>query len=262
MPTGYRVVSYDIATLTAKTLMERKPVNLTLGSSHAYPGGLFLGTSLDFTQYYLGGTDDHDVILEFEFKEGDILRGDLAPNSEVLVKEGILVSARFENDVMQQKFGHLLDPSLLSSRRESMRGEPLSESMGIRKVAVIRAMDANSKHIHPMDYVYRLDYGAFYTLAKRVIQAYEEGSPVRPGIEKTIMMAIEHAVTTAIYEGEPQVVAVAQVSTRDVYEARNPGEYFYDGQRPAKVVPLLTVDGESSVSLAERPNPFPTEPGV
>lgn len=262
MPTGYRVVSYDIATLTAKTLMERKPVNLTLGSNHAYPGGLFLGTSLDFTQYYLGGTDDHDVILEFEFKENDILRGDLAPNSEVLVKEGILVSARFENEAIQQKFGHLLDPSLLSSRRESMRGEPLSESMGIRKVAVIRAMDARSQHIHPMDYVYKMEHGAFYALAKRVLQAYEEGSPVRPGIEKTIMMAIEHAVTTAAYEGEPQMVAVAQVSTRDVYEARNPGEYFYDGKKPAQVVPLLMVDDECSVSVAQKMCSTTNEPSI
>lgn len=41
--------------------------------------------------------------------------------------------------------------------------------------------------------------------------------------------AIEHAQHTAAVEGEPAHVLRAMVRAKDVYEAYNPGEYFYDG---------------------------------
>jgi len=41
--------------------------------------------------------------------------------------------------------------------------------------------------------------------------------------------AIGHAEHMAAVEEEPYQVITAMVSSSDVYEAHNPGEYFYDG---------------------------------
>jgi hypothetical protein len=42
--------------------------------------------------------------------------------------------------------------------------------------------------------------------------------------------AIEHAQHVAAVEDEPAHVLRALVPAKDVYEAYNPGEYFYDGK--------------------------------
>lgn len=252
MPQGFRVVSFKLDTLKAQTLMERKSVDLTLGSIHEFKGGLFLGTSLDFTQYYLGGTDDHDLILTFDYKKEDIIKGDDGPSSEVLVSKGILVSARFEDEALQERFGHLLNPNLHNERRSMARGNALSDSMGAKRLAVIRAMDGRIGHFHAMDYVYVMDSGAHYASAKRVLKAYEEGDTLRTPIERAMMKTLEHAVTTAIYEGEPQQVAFAVLSSSDVYKAPNEGEFFFDASKPAPATPLFRVDEQGMVTLVPK----------
>ena len=252
MPVGYRVVSFDIATLSAKTLMERKPVDLAIGSTHAYPGGVFLGTSRDFCQYYLGGTDDSDLILTFHFDEEDIARGDLCPNSEVLVKQAKLLHVEFENEELGLKFGSLFNPVAVQERRFSSRGACLYDTDGPRRQSIIRAMDARSNHLNPMDYVYVTDGLAAHSAAKRVLRAYDEGDQVRSGLDLTIKKALDHAVTTAIYEQEPQKVAFASISNKMVYKAPNEGEWFFDSPTPQSVVTLLEVSADGQVSLAAK----------
>jgi hypothetical protein len=252
MPQGFRVVSFKLETLKAQTLMERKSVDLTIGSTHEFKGGLFLGTSLYFTQYYVGATDDHDLILTFDYKKEDIIKGDDGLNSEVLVSKGVLLGARFEDEGLQDRFGHLLSPSAYDERRAMARGRSLSDSMGSKRLAVIRAMDGRIGHIHPMDYVYVIDSGAYYTSAKRVLKAYEDGNTLRTPLERAMMKTLEHAVTTAIYEGEPQQVAFAVLSSSDIYKAPNEGEFFFDASKPAPAMPLFRVDEQGMVALVPK----------
>ncbi|MBD8088455.1 hypothetical protein IFT48_00425 [Pseudomonas fluorescens] len=250
MPIGYRVVSFEIASQTAKTLMERKPVDLSIGSVHAYPGGVFLGTSRDFCQYYLGGTDDSDLILAFEFEEAHIARGDLTPNCEVLVKQAKLLSVEFEDEELARTYNHLFNPEAVQSRRASSRGDCLFDAEGPRRTSLIRAMDARSNHLNPMDFVYVTDGMAAHAAAKRVLRAYEEGERSRAGMDMVIRKALDHAVTTAVYEQEPQKVAFTNISNKMIYKAPNEGEWFFDSNKPQSVVTLLEVTADGQVSLA------------
>ena len=249
MPIGYRVVSYNLSALKATTLMERKPVDLTPGAVHHFNGGLYLGTNEAFTQYYLGATDDHDVILAFEFDEADIIAGDLSPNSEILVKKGVLREARFEDQAIQERFGHLLNPEFNTERRERNRGQCLRDLHGLKRTAVIRAMDNRVGHLHPMDYVYCIEHGAFHAVSKRVMKAYENGDPLSRPIERMMLKTLEHAVTTAIYEGEPQQVSYAVISNHHLYQAPNTGEFFFDADTPAKVTKLFEIDAQGTVNV-------------
>lgn len=251
MPIGYRVVSYSLSTLKATTLMERKPVDLTPGAVHEFNGGLFLGTNEAFTQYYLGGTDDLDVILAFEFDEADILAGDLSPNSEIRVKKGILREARFEDKAIQERFGHLLNPELNTERRERNRGQCLRDLHGLKRTAVIRAMDNRVGHLHSMDYVYCIEHGAFHATSKRVMKAYENGDPLSRPIERMMLKTLEHAVTTAIYEGEPQQVSYAVLSNQHLFQAPNTGEFFFDADTPVRVTKLFEIDANGNVSVVQ-----------
>jgi hypothetical protein len=75
-----------------------------------------------------------------------------------------------------------------------------------RRVKIYRA--ANDQNFKPMDYVTR-----------------------------STKFAIEHAEHQAAVNDEPFWVLEAMVFAKDVYEAYNPGEYFYDGpQTPGKIV--------------------------
>jgi len=89
-----------------------------------------------------------------------------------------------------------------------------------RHVVIYRAMPASAKIIRHGDYV---------TPSKK--------------------FAIEHAVTSAIYNDEPFVVVLKSVPTSDIMGADNPGEFKWTGQGvPAKVV--SHVDAEGNVSRA------------
>lgn len=49
----------------------------------------------------------------------------------------------------------------------------------------------------------------------------------------SLKFAVEHAENNAIYYGEPQKVIHAMIPNDKLYEASNPGEYFYDGENLA-----------------------------
>jgi len=85
--------------------------------------------------------------------------------------------------------------------RRKYRGESLAAS-GRRFVNILRAAPADEAFFRPMDYV---------TLSPK--------------------FAREHAEHQAVVEEEPQHVLSAIVPAEDVYEAPNPGEYFYDGRK-------------------------------
>ena len=69
-------------------------------------------------------------------------------------------------------------------------------------VSIYRAVKKGINEIFPMDYV---------TLS--------------------VDFAKEHANHQTIVEEEPYAVIKATVPSKDVYEAYNPGEYFYDGKK-------------------------------
>lgn len=49
--------------------------------------------------------------------------------------------------------------------------------------------------------------------------------------------AKEHAISNANYEEEQQHVIKLMAKATDVYNASNPGEYFYDGpEKPGKII--------------------------
>jgi hypothetical protein len=86
---------------------------------------------------------------------------------------------------------------------ERARGRPLSEAephLRGTKVAIYRACVARVTTFKTMDYVTR-----------------------------SLRWAIKHAQHVAAVEGEPAHVMRARVSAEQVFEADNPGEYFYGG---------------------------------
>lgn len=252
MAFGYRVVSYDIASLQATTLEARNPITLEPGSIHKLDDGLPLAIDVEATKHQLGGIQGENVILAYDFNEKDIVEGNLASDPEILVRKGTLVEARFANPYVQEKYGHLFNQDNIADRRNIHRGHALSLSVGNTSVAIVRAMDSRSRHIHPMDYVYLLPSGAFYATAKRVLKAYEEGNPVRPGLEKALMKTLEHAVTTAIYEEEVQNIGFCITSSTNVYKASNEGECFYDAESPLPVKMLFEISPQGDVALVEK----------
>jgi hypothetical protein len=89
----------------------------------------------------------------------------------------------------------------LTENGDRRKGKSLPETGHTDKfVTIYRAVLATVMGFQPMDYV---------TLNRR--------------------WAIEHAEHVAAVEGENATVLRALVPAKDVYEAYNPGEYFYDG---------------------------------
>lgn len=89
----------------------------------------------------------------------------------------------------------------VEDRRGKMRGKSLPETgYEYKKVAILRALPANMTTFDSMSYVTRSN-----------------------------RFAKEHAEHMAVTEGEDYHVIRALVNSKDVYEAPNPGEYFYDG---------------------------------
>jgi len=79
------------------------------------------------------------------------------------------------------------------------KGRSLLETgYSLNKIIIYRACTSNM--FHPLDYV---------TLSRK--------------------FAIEHANHNVIVNEEEQIVIKTMVNASDVYEAYNPGEYFYDG---------------------------------
>lgn len=89
-------------------------------------------------------------------------------------------------------------------------GKQLSKEIGKKPVLVYRAVAKGVNTFSDMDYV---------TLSKR--------------------FAVEHAENNHIYNDEQQQVIVAFISSENIYDAYNPGEYFYVGKSvPGKILYL------------------------
>lgn len=89
-----------------------------------------------------------------------------------------------------------------SEQRRGMKGNSVKEKEGKSYVIIYRAVDADEFHFNPMDYV---------TLNRK--------------------FAHEHAQHEAVVDDQDQHVLTALVKGSEVFEAPNPGEYFYDGPR-------------------------------
>jgi len=122
-----------------------------------------------------------------------------------LIKEGVSK----QNAYFAVKAGKLLNKSRMQRRRVAdcyiaarRKGKSLEElgTWPLSTVTIYRAVLASVTHFKKMDYVTR-----------------------------TERFAKEHADHVAAVEEEPAVVLKAKVKTSNVYEASNPGEWFYDG---------------------------------
>lgn len=69
---------------------------------------------------------------------------------------------------------------------------------------------------------------AFVTIYRAVLATTDSFQPM-DYVTLNRQWAIEHAQHTAAVESEPAHVLRALVPAKNVYEAYNPGEYFYDG---------------------------------
>lgn len=168
---------------------------------------------------------------------------------------------KFEDELNHSVFDSFIYQGA-EERREQLRGSPLYPTAKKRKVMIIRAMDARVGGILPMDYVFVSETFNAYSEAKKVANCYEEGDRPTMTSGRTLMKALEHAVTTAAYQVENQKVCVALVDANDVYAAPNPGEYFYDGNKPARITEVLMVDGNTqAVSLIPKTMEHEYTPG-
>jgi hypothetical protein len=253
MPIGHRIVSFNMSELKAQTLEMRWPVELTLGSVYNGRGGFYLGTDLDFLQYFIEGTDHKDVVLDYLYDEADIITGHPDGSGEIFVAKGTLLNARFYEDHLQEKFGHLLKPAAIQERRERHRGECIKNSAPAPGYSLIRAMSVEVNHLFPMDYAYKADQLSLVKLARRVLNSYEDNVPTSGSSEKILRMTLDHAVTTAIFEGSPQHVTTAVVLASKVYKASNEGEFFYDADLPTKVSTLFHIDAQGVVTIPAAP---------
>jgi hypothetical protein len=122
-----------------------------------------------------------------------------------------------------------------------------------QEYSLIRAMSTEVKHLFPMDYAYIAVYRTLPRLAKRVLNDYEEGNQARSPEERMLRMTLDHAVTTAIYECEPQHVTMARVPASKIFKATNEGEFFYDAETPTAVITLFEIDAQGVVSIPPAP---------
>tara|TARA_R110000822_G_scaffold128195_37_gene264000 strand:- start:2650 stop:3039 length:390 start_codon:yes stop_codon:yes gene_type:complete len=88
---------------------------------------------------------------------------------------------------------------LFESDRE--KGAPLSSKTSNPYITIYRAVPEGTTEFKDMDYV---------TLSRK--------------------FAVEHAENNTVVNDDLHIVIKAMVSTSDVYDATNPGEYFYSGK--------------------------------
>jgi hypothetical protein len=79
---------------------------------------------------------------------------------------------------------------------------------------------------------------------------------IRPGDYMTLSrrFAVEHAITTAIYNGEDYGIYVVSLEDDDWAEALNPGEYTYAGEAPvkARMIGIAKYDDFTSNAFFQR----------
>jgi hypothetical protein len=195
--------------------------------------------------------DGKALLVKVEYDNQDIVARVGDANGTVVTLATIKeVSFMDAEDAL--KFGNLFNPQEVQARRDTFRCESLIAGEFARKYVVIRAMTKDSSHIFPMDYAYLSSGSVVKTMAKKVVEAYESGDRSRlySSTEKTLMLALDHAATMALSYSEPQHVTCAVIDNKHLYKARNPGEFFYDGEGPVKAETLIEVSSEGLPTLA------------
>ena len=115
--------------------------------------------------------------------------------------------------------------NIIKEAEERKLGKSLSSQMNTPFVIIYRAAPNDVFEFRNMDYV---------TLSKK--------------------FAIEHSESNHVYHEEPFHVIQALVSTNNVFDAYNPGEYFYSGQ-PKKAKEIYVSKGDDYEGLDENEYP-------
>lgn len=133
-----------------------------------------------------------------------------------LIKTMETLSPEKEQEIFDQAesyFENKYDTELAEAD-ERKAGKCLADQFSTPYVTIYRAAALNVNEFKDMDYI---------TLSPQ--------------------FAVEHAESGHVYHEEPQHVIRALVSTKDVFDAYNPGEYFYKGQ-PKKGKEIYVTKGD------------------
>lgn len=148
------------------------------------------------------------------YTDDDLYNSTLWKNSEIM-RNFVDILSKTAEDVPDE-------PAIDSDSRKPMRGRSVQEITGTdEEIVVYRACDAKCATIKPMDYV---------TRSKK--------------------WAVGHAEHNLAVEESEQHVVYAWVHPKDVFEAPNPGEFFYDGpEAKARRLSLFSNAADAATEL-------------
>lgn len=159
-------------------------------------------------------------------------------------------SIQIWNIGMNEKASYSADE--VRARRATQRGARLSENPSTT-IYALRACRTEIDSFTPMDYCYISHQILPAGTIRRAVDCFTENLPPPTAAARLLTKAIEHACTCAAYHDEPHHILIQRVAARDVYEATNPGEYFYDGDTAKGVVTInVSPEGLVEVILPER----------
>lgn len=218
--TLYQMAIFNFDTLNAKTILNQNvSVDLTLNSEFNGAEKLININEVanqnaqNLEKEYILAPNETFIKIEYKSNENQILK----------VNEVDFI------DPMLERFKPLLNPASPDRRRKFECGKSLSETLGKRQVTIIRAADERTKTFKKMDYIMFHD-GLISPNTYSIVEQYLLGeTDLRTRQQKAVGWVASHAQTMAVSYGENHQVLLARVSTEDIYEATNPGEYFYDG---------------------------------
>lgn len=248
MPQAYRLLSFNFDNLTVESPQSKNPVDVTPGRVFQPLDGILLNQSPDTLD--AGVQPEKTMVrITFAYEQEDLVSKGSDTEPSFLLKRATLKSVEFQDQELQDRFGHLFSADIIQQRRAAMRRESLQDLKGRTTFGVVRAMDARSLHTHAMDYVYLTDPASLKAAAAAVVRAYEEGDESRTTLQRVLRKTLDHAVTTAVYEQQPQHVAVAVAPSSSLFRAPNEGEFFYDSPTPLRMQPMILVNEHGEVSL-------------
>jgi len=249
MSTGYVVASFDLKSLHATVPGYANSFELKVGSEFGLDGKISLSPAprADIPVLAAGKA----ILLKLNYDAKDIVQ---KPDGQGLVQvsAATIEQISFMDEDDNLRLGSLFDPSQVQARRTTFRKESLVAAEFPRKYVVLRAMSKEANHLFAMDYAYISSASVTKAVAKRVVDAYLSGdrSRILSSTEKALMLCLDHAATMALSYSEPQHVTVAMVDNKHLFKAANPGEFFYDADRPLKTESLIDVSAEGVPSLA------------
>lgn len=204
---------------TAKLIGSKQSVSLSIGS-------------------VVGDTDfeSDNIKPEFDsYKKSHVVKLTLEPKSRELV------SARFLDEGMNHlPIGENIEKRVVSGTKT------LKEISGRNIAVIIRAVDSYTNTFKNMDYV--ITHNMLPTkddVTQAVMEILDEDDAKSPGA-KRLLWAARHAQSMAASYSRPQHVIAAVVHSKDVMQATNEGEWFYNGNTKEGRV-ILSFDEEGSL---------------